>query len=301
MAGKQDINLVLSGGSAKGLAHIGVLSVLEKHFHIKSIIGTSMGAIIGGLYSYGYSPAEMLELTDSLNVLKLASMFKPSFKSSGLTDGEGVLDFLKDKTKEVDIEQCKISFAAVAYDLESKKSVVIDKGSLAIAMRASSSLPFIFPPLPYGKYLFVDGFIEHPLPVKFANYFNEEGLTVACSVLPPVLKEFEVFQPGETEEKKDNPSMVDVFFQTNFYSQSSAVLDALIKAKPDIYISAYIDELDFWELKEADKFFEVGKKAAEKALADYQSDKEHSPHRRFMKGLYDSYAEFRKRVSKVSR
>ena len=245
MENKKNINLVLSGGSARGLSHIGVISVLEKHFNIKSIIGTSMGAIVGGLYAYGYSPEEMLEMPDSLNIMKLFSLFKPSFKSSGLTDGEGVLNYLEEKTKEIDIEQCKIPFAAVAYDLKSKRSVIIDKGSLAKAMRASSSLPFIFQPFPYSKYLFVDGYIEHPLPIKFAHYLDEEGLTVACSVLPPVPLHFEIFQPDGDTSKKDLPSKYDILFQTNFYSQASTVYDALLQAKPDIYISAYDEDLKF--------------------------------------------------------
>jgi predicted acylesterase/phospholipase RssA len=171
---------------------------------------------------------------------------------------------------------------------------------MASAMRASSSLPFIFQPFQYGKYLFVDGYIEHPLPIKFARYFFEEPLIVACSVLPPVLPDFEVFQPAEKEEGVDIPSMLDVFFQTNFYSQGSTVLDALVQSQPDIYITAYDSELKFWELDEVEKFYEVGKKAAEKSLEEYHSDREHTGHRKFIKHLQDRYANFRKLVKKFS-
>ena len=297
---RKEINLVLSGGSARGLAHIGALAVLEKHFRIKSIIGTSMGAIVGGLYALGYTPDQMISLPESLNLLKIVSMFKPSFKSSGLTNGMGVLHFLEEKTNKADLQDCRIPFAAIAYDLLSKRSVIIDKGSMASAMRASSSLPFIFQPFQYGKYLFVDGYIEHPLPIKFARYFFEEPLIVACSVLPPVLPDFEVFQPAEKEEGVDIPSMLDVFFQTNFYSQGSTVLDALVQSQPDIYITAYDSELKFWELDEVEKFYEVGKKAAEKSLEEYHSDREHTGHRKFIKHLQDRYANFRKLVKKFS-
>ena len=297
---RKEINLVLSGGSARGLAHIGALAVLEKHFRIKSIIGTSMGAIIGGLYALGYTPDQMISLPESLNLLKIVSMFKPSFKSSGLTNGMGVLHFLEEKTNKADLQDCRIPFAAIAYDLLSKRSVIIDKGSMASAMRASSSLPFIFQPFQYGKYLFVDGYIEHPLPIKFARYFFEEPLIVACSVLPPVLPDFEVFQPAEKEEGVDIPSMLDVFFQTNFYSQGSTVLDALVQSQPDIYITAYDSELKFWELDEVEKFYEVGKKEAEKSLEEYHSDREHTGHRKFIKHLQDRYANFRKLVKKFS-
>jgi NTE family protein len=300
MKEKKEINLVLSGGSARGLAHIGVLSELEKHFRIKSIIGTSMGAIIGGLYAYGYSPEEISDLPKSLNLIKLVSLFKPSFKASGLTDGEGVLKLFTEITKEAVIDNIKIDFAAVSFDLKSKKSVIIDRGSLAKAMRASSSLPFIFQPFPYGKYLFVDGYIEHPLPIKFAKYFHKNALTVACSVLPPFPAKFEVFQQESPEGSDNLPSMIDTFIQTNFYSQSSTVLEALLEAKPDIYISAYDDELAFWELDEVDNFVEVGKTAAEKALEEFVSDKDHSHHRRFLKHLQESYTDFRKFVEKYS-
>lgn len=297
---RKEINLVLSGGSARGLAHIGILAVLEKNFRIKSIIGTSMGAIVGGLYALGYTPEQMISLPESLNLMKLVSMFKPSFKSSGLTDGKGVLHFLEEKTKKADLQDCRIPFAAIAYDLLSKRSVVIDKGGMASAMRASSSLPFIFQPFSYGKYLFVDGYIEHPLPIKFARYFFEEPLVVACSVLPPVPPDFEVFQPGEIDKKREIPSMLDVFFQTNFYSQGSTVLDALVQSQPDIYISAFDEELKFWELDEVDRYFEVGKKAAEKSLEEYNSDRDHTGHHRIIKHLQERYVEFRKLVKSFS-
>ncbi len=297
MLHKKEINLVLSGGSARGLAHIGALSVLEKHFHIKSIIGTSMGAIVGGLYAYGYSPEEMLEIPDSFNIVKLISIFKPKFKTSGVIDGKGILHFLEEKTNKAQIENCKIPFAAVAFDLNSKRSIVIDKGSLAKAMRASSSLPFVFQPFRYGKYLLVDGFIEHPLPIKFANFFYNEGLTVACNVLPPAPAKHEIFELVEISEEPETPKMLDIFFQTNFYSQSATVLDAIFRNKPDIYISAFDEDLDFWDLKEAEKFFDVGKIAAEKAISRYDTGTDHNT---FMKKLHENYEEFRKLVKRIS-
>ncbi|MBW6516477.1 MAG: patatin-like phospholipase family protein [Candidatus Cloacimonetes bacterium] len=300
MENKKEINLVLSGGSARGLAHIGILSVLEKHFHIKSIIGTSMGAIVGGLYAYGYTPEEMLGIPESFNIVKLISIFKPKFKTSGVIDGKGILEFFEEKTRDCNIEHCKIPFAAVAFDLRSKRSILFDKGSLAKALRASSSLPFIFQPFQYGKYLLVDGFIEHPLPIKFANYFFDKGLTVACSVLPPAPAKYEVFEFEQSKDDEEIPKVLDIFFQTNFYSQSATVLDAIFKTKPDIYISAYDEDLDFWDLKEAEKFFEVGKAAAEKVVSKYLADSEHFSQNKFMKRLHDNYEEFRKMVRRLS-
>ena len=300
MESKKDINLVLSGGSARGLAHIGVLSVLEKHFNIKSIIGTSMGAIVGGLYAYGYTPEEIVKMSESINIVNFFSILKPKFKTSGLIDGKGVLKFFAEKTRDCMIEHCKIPFAAVAFDLRSKRSVIIDKGSLAKALRASSSLPFVFEPFNYGKYLFVDGYIEHPLAVKFANFYFDEGLTVACNVLPPAPAKFEVFQYEEFESEEDSPKMLDVFFQTNFYSQSVTVLDAIFQMKPDIYISAFDADLHFWDLKEVEKFYAVGKFAADKVVRKYLADQEHFSQNKFMKHLLDNYEEFRRIVRKYS-
>ncbi len=272
MKNRKNINLILSGGSARGLAHIGVISVLEKYFNIKSIIATSMGAVIGGLYCAGVSLDEMKEISKSLNTVKMLSLFPLGFSANGLTDGSGALKLFEELTKEKLIEDCKTSFAAIAFDLISKKTVVIDKGSVAKAVRASSSIPFVFKPYIYGKYLFVDGFIEHPLPIEFANYFYKDIITVASSVLPIVPASYETFQQVENEVGDiEMPRMLDVFFQTNLYSQSLAAIDAISKCEPDIFISSYNPKLKIWEFDEVEELYELGRYSTQKAVDNYLS------------------------------
>ncbi len=291
---KKKVNLVLSGGSARGLAHIGVLEVLEKHFQVESIIGTSMGAIVGGLYAYGYTPAEILDMTKELKTLKLFSIFKPSFNITGLIDGKGILKFLSNKTKDVTIDKCKIDFAAVAFDLNQTKTVVLKSGSLAKAMRASSSLPLIFEPVVYDKYLLVDGYIEHPLPLKFAKLYHKELKTVAVSVLPPLPIKSEIVEKIiEDSEDFEVPSMLNTFLKSTLYNQASMALEAVLETKPELYISAYADDLSFMDIDEAEEFYEIGKKEAEKAVKVYFEDSDQSAHSNFLKNLNQKYKELR--------
>lgn len=290
MSEKKDINVVLSGGSARGLAHLGVLSVLEKHFNIKSIIGTSMGAIIGGFYAYGYSTGEIVEMVKDIKPSKMLSVFRPSFNISGLFDGKAILKYFKEKTNNVNIENCKIPFAAVAFDMITAKTILLDKGCLAKALRASSALPLIIEPFPYGKYLFVDGYIEHPFPLKFANHFAKRTVA-AASIFPSLPQPSSIFAPSDSESDEDKPSMFNVFFKSTLYTQASMALQANITHKPDIYISCFTDELDFWDLDEVDRFYDIGKKSAEKAVTDFIEDEDRALHDKFFDNLADKYKE----------
>ncbi len=290
MSEKKDINVVLSGGSARGLAHLGVLSVLEKHFKIKSVIGTSMGAIIGGFYAYGYSTDEIVEMVKDIKPSKMLSVFRPSFNISGLFDGKAILKYFEEKTKNVNIENCKISFAAAAFDMSTAKTIILDKGNLAKALRASSALPLIIEPFPYGKYLFVDGYIEHPFPLKFANHF-EKRMVVASSIFPSLPQPSSIFDSSDSASDEDKPSMFNVFFKSTLYSQTSMALQATIMYKPDIYISCFSEDLHFWDLDEVDEFYNIGKKSAEKRVKDYMEDEDSTLHDKFFDNLTEKYKE----------
>ena len=200
VASRPKIGLVLEGGSALGLAHIGVISWLEEHrIPISYIAGTSMGGLVGGMYATGESPAEMHELVDNIHwgeVLRGGTPFRilnyrrkedkrdyPNDLEFGLKHGirfpEGfnaghevglILDRIALPYSDVkSFDELPIPFACVATDLVSGKEYVFRKGSLATALRSTMSLPGIFTPVRSGGHIFADGGILNNLPTDVAK------------------------------------------------------------------------------------------------------------------------------------
>ncbi len=192
------VGLVLSGGGAKGLAHIGVIKVLEEA-GIKPdyIAGTSMGSIIGGLYASGYTPAELdsivravdwsVVLSDNVPLTDVVPIEKNDYNRfqlefditknglkipSGVVRGQRISELLSKLTWNVsDIENfddLPIPFRCVAADLISGKTHVFDSGDLMIAMRASMAIPTVFTPVEIDSMYLVDGGVLDNFPVKTA-------------------------------------------------------------------------------------------------------------------------------------
>ncbi|MBU5688638.1 MAG: patatin-like phospholipase family protein [Candidatus Aenigmarchaeota archaeon] len=161
------IGLALSGGGTKGLAHIGVIKVLEKNnIPIDFIAGTSAGAIIGGIYASG-TPIKELER----KILSLKSrdflgfILDFSKPQGGIVKAERLMNFVKENIKERYIENFKIGFAAVSADISNLKEVVIDKGDVLIAIRASIAYPGLVKPVKIKNSVLVDGGIVNNFPM----------------------------------------------------------------------------------------------------------------------------------------
>jgi NTE family protein len=178
---KQKVSLVLSGGGARGIAHIGVIEELEKQgFEIHSIIGTSMGALVGGVYALG----KMEEYKDwlySLDRMKVFALVDFTLSSQGLVKGDKVLNKMKEFIPDAKIEELKIHYAAVAADIVNKKEVVFTKGSVFKAIRASMAIPTVFTPVKTKNGLLVDGGVINNIPLNHAK--RESGdLLIAVNV-----------------------------------------------------------------------------------------------------------------------
>src|SRR3984885_7183362 len=141
---KQKVSLVLSGGGARGIAHIGAIEVVEEMgFEIASIAGTSMGAVVAGVYALGKMEAYKQWLC-SLDKLKVFSLVDFSFSSQGLVRGDKLFNITKQFILDANIEDLDIPFAAVAADIINRKEVVFTSGSVFDAVRASIAIPTIF-------------------------------------------------------------------------------------------------------------------------------------------------------------
>lgn len=162
----QKIGLALGGGGAKGLAHVGVIKVLKyAGIPIDYIAGTSMGAIVGGWYA-ATEDIEFLEefflKLKTRDIFPLGEILRK--KDGALFRGDSVLRLLEKNFGSRKIEDCKIPFAAVATDVKNGDEVVLNKGKLADALRASSALPAVFSPVEIGGLVLFDGGLANPVP-----------------------------------------------------------------------------------------------------------------------------------------
>ena len=179
------VALVLSGGSARGFAHIGVIRVLEQAgIRPDLIVGTSAGSIVGALYASGMSVGE-LESAANLAGDSLLSDYSITLSPLGLLRGDRLREFVNGAVKNRLIEQFQIRFAAVAADLRTGELVAFNRGDAGQAVRASSAIPGVFEPAHIGGRLYADGGLVSPLPVTTARAMGARKVIAVDVVFPP--------------------------------------------------------------------------------------------------------------------
>lgn len=174
--------LVLSGGSLRGFAHVGVLKVLEAHGILPDlVVGTSVGSLVGSLYASGRSASEIGQLVTS-DEFKLGSNL--SRLSLG-TERPSVVDFVERNLRVQRIERFPIVFAAVATELQSGCLATFNAGAAAIAVQASTGLPGVFAPTSIGGRDYADGGLTSPVPVRVARALGAERVIAIDVTFPP--------------------------------------------------------------------------------------------------------------------
>ncbi|WP_213877539.1 patatin-like phospholipase family protein [Pseudomonas sp. dw_358] len=161
---KKRVALVLGSGGARGYAHIGVIEEIERRgYDIACIAGCSMGAVVGGVYAAGKLPEyrRWIESLDYLDVLRLVDV---SFRL-GAIRGEKVFGQIRKIVGEMNIEDLRIPYTAVATDLTHQQEIWFQEGDLHQAMRASAAIPSLFTPVMQGNRMLVDGGLLNPLPI----------------------------------------------------------------------------------------------------------------------------------------
>lgn len=175
------VSLVLGAGGARGLAHIGVIQWLtENGYTIRSIAGSSMGALVGGIYASG-KLAAYAEWVLALERMEVLRLLDPSFGRAGLFKGERIIGLLRELIGDGDIETLPVAFTAVAMDLESGKEMWLREGKLFDAVRASIAIPLLLTPYRHGTRTLVDGGLVNPVPI--APTLNDHtDLTIAVNL-----------------------------------------------------------------------------------------------------------------------
>jgi NTE family protein len=256
------VGLALGGGAARGLAHIGVLQVLtEADIPIDMISGSSAGAIVGALFAAGISPARQQEVVKNLhwNTLSTIGIFDlKSLPTSllglplGLLDLDRLITWLeKIWAGPLNFDQLQLPFAALATDIINDEVVIMNKGSVAEAVRASCSMPGIFTPFRREGRLLVDGGVMVNLPVQVVKQMGADYI-IGVDLLPPP-------EPGDPEPD-------------TLLAMSMTSLTALMRAnqaygsQPDCTISPAVGPYSLMDLTAADALIDVGRAAAEAAL-----------------------------------
>jgi NTE family protein len=255
------VSLVLGSGGARGLAHIGIIRVLEeKGFEITSIAGCSVGALVGGIYAAG----KMTEYEDwvrNLTKFDMVNMMDIAWVGGGLVKGKKVIDKMIKLVGDRQIEDLPISFTAVATELESGREVWLSEGPLFDAIRSSCSLPLFFTPARYKEKMLVDGGVVNPVPIAPVFHDNTD-LTIAVNLGGKLSKD------PSTQRKKDVGAYEVAYFVFDAM-QSTIARQKLAAYPPDLVIDIPRDAARTFEIDRAAEMIRIGREAAEKVLHKY--------------------------------
>jgi len=265
------IGLALGGGGARGLAHIGILKVLQREqIPIAAIAGTSMGGIVGALYAAGKSleeiEAEALKRGDIGQIFKLIDL---RFMGSALLKGNRIRKLLAEMLgADATFADLRLPFAVVAADYNSGREVVLKAGKLVDAVRATMSVPGVFEPVEIEGYQLVDGGVLDNVPVGVARELGADKV-IAVDVLP----NFRLNQPGQEPvvpplAPKRTPKAYRQLWHIELVMIAALTDFRLKEARPDVIIRPELP-VDMDLLMSFDRPQEAiacGERAAEAAL-----------------------------------
>ena len=288
---KKTVSLVLGSGGARGYAHIGVIEILEEQgYEIKSISGSSMGALIGGLYAAGKLEAykEWVLSLDFIDTLKLLDI---SLSHGGIVNIDTVYKKIEQMIGDTKIEDLPITYMAVASDIKNQKKIWFKKGKLIDAIRASIAIPTVFVPVVKEDMILVDGGVLDPLPIASVSS-DKTDLTIAVNLNANIQNTYKIERPEKeaiagntlykktielvdkakqaigTETSKEEPP-IDIFYILNKSldaTQSLIVENTIKEHQPDLMIDIPRDACESYEFDKAYEMIEIGKRATQKSL-----------------------------------
>jgi NTE family protein len=281
----KDIALVLSSGGARGLAHIGVIEELEAQgFHISSIAGTSMGALIGGIYAAG-KLQEFREWMKSIDKRKMLELTDLSFSLNHLVKVNCIIDAIKKIVPDTKIEDLSIPYCAVATDLENGREVTFRKGSLFGAIRASISLPGYYEPVRINDMVLIDGGTVNPIPLN--RVVRKKGdLLVGVDVSGHDYKGQSQLQHFIEERRRQDKSLSQQILNRlipdnldfNYFTMLSRTSSIMIRQNsklmtqlthPDILIDIQLRRYGGFDYDKSEKLIAIGHKYAQRAIEKY--------------------------------
>jgi NTE family protein len=295
----KNIALVLSSGGARGLAHIGVIDELcARGYNITSIAGSSMGALVGGLYATNNLDKfrDWIVTIDKMDIFNLIDF---TLSSQGFIKGEKIFEKMQ-KLKiipDANIEDLTIKFVAVATDIINNEEIIFASGDLHKAIRASISIPNVFTPIEHYDGVLVDGGVLNPLPInRVSRSANDILIAVDLNSLVPYIKpnlpkkikEVEVVHSEKTaklikkwdelfsshhnekikkpENKKLKLSYFDILVRSVQLMQSKLSLQTIATYPPDVLVDISKYSCSVFEFYKGEEMIAYGREACKKAL-----------------------------------
>lgn len=253
---RKKIGLALSGGAARGFAHLGVLKVLAEHnIPIDYVAGTSAGSIVGAGIACGLSVEQSLEIGKKMSWFRMTGF---SFSAKGILSNASMGDFLAKYYPFKNFEDLPIPFAAVACDLETGEEIILkEKGDLITAVRASCAVPGVFTPIEYeGRHL-IDGGVVELVPTKAVKNLGAE-----------IIIAVDVNACGASYWGTPS-TFLGVFFQSAMMLLRTAGKSQHYHA--DVVIIPEISHLRPDEIGKMDEFIKAGEEAARKKIEDIKN------------------------------
>ena len=246
MSRKPKVALVLGAGSARGLAHIGVIQVLQENgIEIDLIAGSSMGAMVGTVYACGVDIYMLDKLIEHMNTKLLFDVGVPRL---GFMSGNRINEFMDLVTKKKNFADLEMSVAVVATDLMTGNRVVLEEGAVTEAVRASIAIPGIFTPVPKGDMVLVDGAVCDRLPVDVA-WEKGADLVIAVDV---------TFGPGK---KTQINNTVDVLL-TSLDIMAKHHFD-FVSTSANILIQPSVGQINSKDFDRSREIVDLGRQATE--------------------------------------
>lgn len=297
---QQKIGLALGSGAARGLTHIGVLKAIEEYgIKIDYISGSSIGALIGGAYAIGIPVNEIEKIALQTNWKLLSKLFSLTFSLSSLVNDSYVSEFLKTLFSDKTFNDLIIPFSAVTTDIQTGKMVVLEKGDLLSAIRASISIPLLFSPVTIGKHKLVDGGIVNPTPVdivqkmkmdkviavnfrRFETYgiFQDNNKQIQNSInnfkelslnkkIQYFIKHPINYLNKSSQKKAPDPKYWSILYQM-FIIVQVRISDLTMQiAKPDILIEPDTGDFKVFDFNKAEKLIKIGYSTAKTQLKNF--------------------------------
>ena len=299
------IGLCLSSGGARGLAHVGVIQILEEeHIPIAAISGSSMGAYIGALWAAGFDGKKLealaREIKDRRTLLGLLDPLLPP--SEGLIRGHKIRRHLERSLSTMNFEDLKIPLMIVATDLDTMGPVVFDKGNVAAAVHASSAMPGICAPVRLNGRRYTDGGASEPLPVSLLTERMGVDRVLAVSVVPTPEDIADCRASDLTQGLKPtrNPfialwrkinlmaygNVVDTFRRSLMASQIQVTAKEARLA--DLVLHPVFCEAAWYDFENFDRYIKAGRDAATAALPQIRALLATTPTRPSKGGYYET-------------
>lgn len=266
------VSLVLGSGGARGYAHIGVIAELEARGHeVVCVAGSSMGALIGGLYAAG-GLGDYRRWVETLGWIDVMRLLDLSFRS-GTFRGEKIFARLHELVGDPDIESLPIPYTAVATDLQSHKEVWFQRGSLLTAIRASIAIPGIVTPVIDGRRVLVDGGVLNPLPI-IPTVAAAADLIIAVDVNAPREAVAPFLQAGEyrmvASDTMETKGRLGLLLASTEVMQSALTQYKVAGYRPDLVIRVPKEIGGFHEFHRAQELIDTGQELARRQLDGFE-------------------------------